>query len=512
MAIGQDSAGGLGSSGIMQRSIQAWQQKRIADAQEEANRQKEQQAKAQQQSQEQKKPAKPASESGLNTPSAQVGARSILGGAGVPFPVEQRVGAGVGGSTGRVTHYDPSKAPPYLDAIAEKYGINRDDFKRMAWIESRFDPNARAGTSSAGGLFQFLDSSARAYGLANKFDGPANAEAAARMWNDNKAALSRALGREPTGGELYLAHQQGPGGAIKLLTNPNAAATTIVGGDAVRLNGGNGRMSAGEFASLWTNKFSSLQAQNGRGDGSTPRNQDAGNMASPVRVASNTTTAMDASPAPAARPGTTPSSSGQLLPTDPRTPAPEGYFWDLGKLGDKPKLISRATGQDMAGQSIPSSATTPQAPPAATTPGSTTPASGQVSPAPTAPIPPSRSAEGINDMVFNQDVQKAGDYLQRHPDALKPKPQPQPDTGKGIGGFFDGLFGNGEPIKDQYGRTWDGFEGWVDPKAKAETAKPEEAKAEEKGILDGLFGGADSGPDLFSGEMGIFSNLAKLFS
>lgn len=112
---------------------------------------------------------------------------------------------------------------------------------------------------------------------------------------------------------------------------------------------------------------------------------------------------------------------------------------------------------------------------------------------PSAPLPPRRP----DDLATSQPAIQ---------------PQPQPDSGKGIGGFFDSLFGSGEPIKDQYGRTWDGFEGWVDPKAKAESAKPEEAKAEEKGILDGLFGGADSGPDLFSGEMGIFSNLAKLFS
>lgn len=456
MAIGQEEAGGFGSSGIMQRSIRAWQQKRIADAQEESNRQKEMQAKAQQ---EQKKQAGGGEKKkqDLLTPSSEIG-KSIMSRSGAVFPVEQRVGAGVGGSTGRVTHFDPTKAPPYLDAIADKYGINRDDFKRMAWIESRFDPNARAGTSSAGGLFQFLDNSAKAYGLSNKFDGPANAEAAARMWNDNKAALSRALGREPTGGELYLAHQQGPGGAIKLLTNPTASATAIVGGDAVRLNGGNGGMSAGQFASLWTNKFSSLQAQNGRGDGATPRNQDAGNRASPYRVASNTTTATDAMPAPQASVSATTPGAG-ATPTTAQSSTP----------------------------------TTPTAAP----------------PAPAPPMPPSRPADL---------GQPATPLPPRRPDDLGAQPSApsapsaQNDAGKGIGGFFDNLFGNGEPIRDQYGRTWDGFEGWVDPKAKAETATTA-AKDEERGILDGLFGGnaANAGPDLFSGESGIFANLAKLF-
>ncbi len=63
------------------------------------------------------------------------------------------------------------------------------------------------------------------------------------------------LGRPVTGGELYLAHQQGPGGAAKLLSNPNALAVDIVGAKAVKLNGGNEKMTAGEFANIWISKF-----------------------------------------------------------------------------------------------------------------------------------------------------------------------------------------------------------------------------------------------------------------
>jgi hypothetical protein len=166
-----------------------------------------------------------------------------------------RVGGYGDGSTGRAVQYDPSKAPAYLDDVAKKYGINPDDFKRMAWIESKFDTGARAGSSSAGGLFQFTDDTAKRYGLSNKFDGYANADAAARLWLDNKAGLQQALGREPTAGELYLAHQQGLGGATKLLSNPNASAENLLGSDAFRNNGGRAGMTGADFAKLWTGKF-----------------------------------------------------------------------------------------------------------------------------------------------------------------------------------------------------------------------------------------------------------------
>lgn len=158
-------------------------------------------------------------------------------------------------SGGSRVNYDASKAPPYLDEIAKKYGIDPDAFKRMAYIESKFDPNAQAKGSSAKGLFQFIDGTAAKYNLTNPFDGRANAEAAARLWKDNEAGLTKTLGRTPTAGEMYLAHQQGLDGATKLLTNPDANASSLVGGSAVSLNGGNDSMTGRQFAQLWTNKF-----------------------------------------------------------------------------------------------------------------------------------------------------------------------------------------------------------------------------------------------------------------
>lgn len=126
---------------------------------------------------------------------------------------------------------------------------------RIAQIESRLDPNAKNPNSSASGLFQFINSTGRQYGLSNPFDPIANIDAGIRLASDNRAALARTLGREPTPGELYLAHQQGIGGATKLLQNPSIPAVNAVGSQAVRLNGGNVNMTAGEFASMWDRKM-----------------------------------------------------------------------------------------------------------------------------------------------------------------------------------------------------------------------------------------------------------------
>lgn len=140
-------------------------------------------------------------------------------------------------------------------AAAQKYGRNPNDMLRKAQIESGGNPDAQNPRSSAGGLYQFIDSTAKQYGLSNKFDPAAAADAAARLDRDNEAYLTRTLGRPVTGGELYLAHQQGMGGAAKILSNPDAPAASLVGAKAVTLNGGSSGETAGQFASRWTGKF-----------------------------------------------------------------------------------------------------------------------------------------------------------------------------------------------------------------------------------------------------------------
>jgi hypothetical protein len=92
-----------------------------------------------------------------------------------------------------------------------------------------------------------------------------SAAAAGSLAADNRAALARTLGREPSAGELYLAHQQGIGGATALLRNPNRSAFDALkaaykGNEEKALaalvnNRGNISMTAGEFANKWIGKM-----------------------------------------------------------------------------------------------------------------------------------------------------------------------------------------------------------------------------------------------------------------
>jgi len=142
-----------------------------------------------------------------------------------------------------------------LAAIERAYGLPPGYLHRTKMLESGGRLDARNPNSSATGPFQFIDSTARQYGLTDRTDLAASADAAARLARDNAAHLRRVLGREPTAAELYLAHQQGAGGAASMLTNPQGSAAGMVGDAAVRLNAGRDGQTGGAFAQQWIDKF-----------------------------------------------------------------------------------------------------------------------------------------------------------------------------------------------------------------------------------------------------------------
>lgn len=146
-----------------------------------------------------------------------------------------------------------------FSTLEAENGLPQGYLERTAFIESRGNPNAKNPKSSAGGLFQFIDGTAKQYGVKDRFDPVQATDGAVDLAVDNKRKLTAALGREPTGAELYLAHQQGGTGASRLLSNPTAKAVDIVGAEAVRLNGGNADMTAGEFANLWLDKYNNTR-------------------------------------------------------------------------------------------------------------------------------------------------------------------------------------------------------------------------------------------------------------
>ena len=153
--------------------------------------------------------------------------------------------------------------------IERETGLPSGFLNTMAIIESGGDPNAKNDNSSAGGLFQQIDSNAAAYGVTDRFDPMQSTEGAVAFAQDNTVYLAGKLGREPTGGELYLAHQQGPAGAARLLSNPDTLAVDIVGEKAVKLNGGTTDMTAQEFANIWINKYDRI-AKGGIGPAGAP--------------------------------------------------------------------------------------------------------------------------------------------------------------------------------------------------------------------------------------------------
>jgi len=97
--------------------------------------------------------------------------------------------------------------------------------------------------TGAAGPFQFIRSTGRQYGLVGpggdrRTDVNASIDAANKLTDDNAAVLERGLGRPPTPGELALAHQQGAGTAVKMLSGTgNAPAYNLSVNNAGGLGG-----------------------------------------------------------------------------------------------------------------------------------------------------------------------------------------------------------------------------------------------------------------------------------
>lgn len=153
----------------------------------------------------------------------------------------------------------PNKIGSLITQYAKTYGVDADSMIVRAQIESNFRPTAR-NASGASGLWQFMPGTAKEMGLADPFDPIESTDAAMRYELQNQKILESA-GIPITAGTTYLAWQQGAGGAVKLLSNPDVPAEKIVGRKAVIQNGGRPGMSAKQFANMWISKADRLYAQ-----------------------------------------------------------------------------------------------------------------------------------------------------------------------------------------------------------------------------------------------------------
>ena len=158
-----------------------------------------------------------------------------------------------------------------LQRAAAATGVDFGYLLKTATRESSLNPKAHAPTSSAAGLFQFIDQTwlgvlkqsgakhgygafsaqivqgpggrfsvpdagARRQVMALRYDPDANAVMAAEMTAGHAAYLKGRIGRDPTQGELYAAHFLGPDGAADLITananRPGAQAAALFPGPA----------------------------------------------------------------------------------------------------------------------------------------------------------------------------------------------------------------------------------------------------------------------------------------
>jgi hypothetical protein len=157
----------------------------------------------------------------------------------------------------------PMVARQAIKRAAEATGVDFSLLVETARRESSFNPSARAPTSSATGLFQFIETTwletVRRHGakhglgvyasqieFANgrpqvsdpqvrqqildlRYDPELSARMGAELARENGDALARRLGRAPSAGEVYAAHVLGAGGAARLIAAaeegaPSAAA------------------------------------------------------------------------------------------------------------------------------------------------------------------------------------------------------------------------------------------------------------------------------------------------
>lgn len=171
---------------------------------------------------------------------------------------------------------------PY-DDLYEKHGnrvgIDPKILKRFAQIEN--SERAEGCTGSYCGLFQLSQREFNRWGgTGSRFDPEQNTMAAANKLSNESAQFRDKYGRDPTGAELYLIHNQGWGGAQAHLDNPDAPAwqnmySTGEGREkgagwsklAIRLNvpggvgqyGGVENVTSQQFIDSWNRKFDTVQ-------------------------------------------------------------------------------------------------------------------------------------------------------------------------------------------------------------------------------------------------------------
>jgi hypothetical protein len=288
-----------------------------------------------------------------------------------------------------------------IKQAATNIGTSFEYLLTTAKMESDFNPKAGASTSSAHGLYQFIDqtwlgtvkeagsqlgygqyadainkSASGTYSVSDpaartaimklKDDPTASSAMAAVLTQSNSFKLTGAIGRRPTDSELYMAHFMGVGGAAKLITNaednpqasgaqlfPNAAAAN----HSIFYDGSGRARSVSDVYSVLTSRYASAAGS----PATLSAIAAAGGMPASTAVASAAQTPMDnaaflssfpmtATPAPVTMASNTTSASAPTMPV----------FRSLFQAGERTEPVSPAI-QELWGNSSSMTSTTASA-------------------------------------------------------------------------------------------------------------------------------------------------------
>ena len=144
--------------------------------------------------------------------------------------------------------------------IEDKYGLPSGYMNRTWQMESGAGQNLYNKGSKAAGHFQFIPGTQKQMDLKDPYDLAESADAAGQYAAQNKRFLQLHGVEEPSAAHLYLAHQQGPLGAIRLLNAKDRPAGEAVGNPlAISGNAGDPNAPGSAFANQIMNKFNGIK-------------------------------------------------------------------------------------------------------------------------------------------------------------------------------------------------------------------------------------------------------------
>jgi hypothetical protein len=173
---------------------------------------------------------------------------------------------------GLVVDQKPADTGALFANLEDKYGLPSGYLNRTWQIESTSGKKMENPNSNARGHFQFIPDTQKMMGLKDPYNLAESADAAARYAAQNKELLKNNGIDNPTAAQLYLAHQQGGLGALRLMNSTDRPASNAVGSDAaIALNGGDPTMPGSVFANKTMAMFDKTQGAPTRSLSDVPR-------------------------------------------------------------------------------------------------------------------------------------------------------------------------------------------------------------------------------------------------